>query len=102
MNQATTCPTTLKLLGDYWTLRIIDALSGGETRYCELQRRLDNLNPVTLTARLKKLEQAQLVGRREETCDRVSVAYSLTTLGKQALPVIKAMTDFSQRAKQLA
>lgn len=90
-----TCASTLKLLGDYWTLRIIDALQDGELRFCEVQRRVDNLNPVTLTDRLKKLEDAKLLVRKEDTLDKVSVTYTLTSLGKKSLPIIDAINRFA-------
>jgi DNA-binding HxlR family transcriptional regulator len=94
------CVPTLKLLGDFWTLRIIDALSLGEQRYCELQRAVGGLNPVTLTTRLKKLESAQLIGRLEES--RAEVKYHLTPLGREAMPVITAMNNFSAKAGELS
>lgn len=92
----TSCAASMKLLGDYWTLRIVDALQSGPLRYCEVQRATDNLNPVTLTARLKKLEDAGLVSRHEE--DEVAVSYCLTPRGNDALPVLKAIDTF--QAKQ--
>jgi DNA-binding HxlR family transcriptional regulator len=101
MNQTQTCTTTMKLLGDYWTLRIIDTLKTGELRFCELQRRIDNPNPVTLTTRLKRLEQAGLVARSEETIDKISVAYALTPLGAGVLPVIDALNGFAANARLL-
>ena len=96
------CLSSIKLLGDYHILRIIDALQDGDLRFCELQRRIDNLNPVTLTSRLKKLEEANLVDRTEDTEDKVSVSYSLTQIGHQALPVLEAVNTFSHNAKSLA
>jgi len=98
--QNTTCLPSLKLLGDFWTLRIIDALSSGDLRFCELQRSVGMVNPVTLTNRLKKLEEANLVDRREES--RTDVNYGLTTLGKEILPVLDAVNKFSEAAKALA
>ena len=97
-NEQPTCQTAMKVLGDFWTLRIIDFLKNDEVRFCELQRNLDNINPATLTKRLKALEEAQLVARSEETIDKVSVTYSLTELGKETLPVIKALSQFSKKA----
>ena len=85
----------MKLLGDYWTLRIIDSLQSGDIRFCELQRTVDNLNPVTLTSRLKKLEDAQLVCRTPELTDKISVTYSLTPLGRGVIPIIDALNNFS-------
>lgn len=95
----TICVPSLKLLGDFWTLRIISALAVGELRYCELQRLVGNINPVTLTSRLKKMEDAGLVTRTEETVDKISVTYCLTAHGKDALPVLKAINDFSAKAQ---
>jgi DNA-binding HxlR family transcriptional regulator len=94
-----TCVSSLKLLGDFWTLRIIDTLTSDELRFCDLQRALGNVNPVTLTDRLKKLEEAKLVNRTEESIDKCSVSYSLTQLGNEALPVVKAVNSFSLKAK---
>jgi DNA-binding HxlR family transcriptional regulator len=92
-----TCIPSLKLLGDFWTLRIVDALSDGPLRYCELQRAAGDVNPVTLTTKLKKLEQAQLVSRNKKSSTGVS--YRLTELGKQMLPVLDAVNKFSEAAK---
>lgn len=91
------CVSGLKLLGDFWSLRIIDALKAGSLRYCELQRMVDNLNPVTLTARLKKLEDAGLVSRAEDTEDKISVSYSLTSTGSDVLPILREIDKFSAK-----
>lgn len=93
------CVSSLKLLGDYWTLRIINALSDGDLRYCDLQRDIDGLNPTTFTNRLKKLEEARLIERKEENPG--CVTYALSQLGTQTLPVIKAINTFSTKAKIL-
>ena len=87
---------TLKLLGDYTTLRIIDVLRAGELRFTELQRALGDTNSVTLTKRLKHLEAAGILDRREATFDRQSVTYSLSAIGKGLLPVIAAIQDFTR------
>lgn len=87
----------LKLLGDYWTLAIIGALSSEEKRFCQLQRDLNNVNPVTLSNRLKKLELAELIFREEETLDKLSVTYQLTQKGKDILPLIREIEKFSQK-----
>lgn len=94
------CIASLKLLGDYWTLRIINALSDGELRYCDLQRDVDGLNPTTFTSRLKKLEEAKMVERREESPG--CVTYALTKTGEGALPILEALNTFSAKAKTLA
>jgi len=89
------CTRSLKLLGDFWTLNIIDALRGGELRYCDLQRAAGGVNPVTLGNRLRKLQDAGLIVRNAST-DDISVAYKLTELGEAALPVLTAVDKFSR------
>jgi DNA-binding HxlR family transcriptional regulator len=86
---------TLKLLGDYVTLRVIDFLRSGELRFTELQRSIGDVNSVTLSNRLKRLEAAGLVSREEATIDRQSVAYRLSGLGKGLLPVLREIQGFT-------
>jgi DNA-binding HxlR family transcriptional regulator len=90
------CTRSLKLLGDFWTLNIISALSGGELRYCDLQRTAGNVNPVTLGNRLRKLQDAGLVMRHASN-DDISVGYKLTDLGEAAMPVLMAVDAFSRK-----
>lgn len=85
----------MKLLGDYTTLRIIDFLRFEEMRFTELQRALGDTNSVTLTKRLKHLEAAGILDRREATFDRQSVTYALSEIGKELLPVIAAIQSFT-------
>lgn len=94
----THCPShALKLLGDYWTLRIVDSLQEKPLRFCELERTLTDSNTVTLTNRLKKMEEAGIVLRNRETIDKQSVVYSLSDSGLGLLPILSEITKFSQR-----
>lgn len=86
-----------KLLGDAWSLLIIRNLSDGGMRFCGLQRKLDNVNPVTLTNRLKKLEKLRLIERETETIDRNSVCYSLTRQGKELLPILHSLESYARK-----
>jgi DNA-binding HxlR family transcriptional regulator len=85
----------LKLLGDYVSLRVVDFLRTGELRFTQLQRSMGDVNSVTLTNRLKRLEGAGLVGRKVATVDRQSVTYSLTELGRGLLPVLREIRKFT-------
>jgi DNA-binding HxlR family transcriptional regulator len=87
----------LKLLGDYVTLRIIDFLRAHELRFTELQRAIGDVNSVTLSNRLKRLEAAGMIEREEATIDRQSVAYRLTRRGKGLLPVLREIQNFTMR-----
>lgn len=82
---------SIKLIGDFWLLSIVDALSNKALRFCEIERALPQINPVTLTNRLKKMEEASLVSRAVETQDKQSVTYSLTEKGQSILPIIESI-----------
>lgn len=86
----------LKMLGDFWTLEIIQVLADGEKRFSELERLLPGINPTTLTGRLKKLAAQQIVVRQKETVDKISVAYALTSKGRGVLPVLEQMKIFAE------
>ncbi len=87
----------LKLLGDYVTLRVIDFLRAGELRFTQLRRSMGDVNSVTLSNRLKRLETAGMIGRNVATVDKQSVAYYLTDLGKGLLPVLREIQKFTLR-----
>ncbi len=92
------CPKrALEIFGDAQTLFIIDTLAIGEMRYCELQRALGDMNPVTLARRLKKLEDEGIVERREETVDKLSVSYRLKKKGEHMLPVLRSIKSFAEK-----
>jgi DNA-binding HxlR family transcriptional regulator len=90
----------LKLLGDFWTLNIIDVLREEPLRFNEIQRHVEGINPATLANRLKKLEQAHLIERQEETLDKLSVTYALTQRGISILPVIGEIQIFADKNLQ--
>lgn len=86
----------LKMLGDYWTLAIIQTLADGEKRFSQIERELVDINPTTLTNRLKKLEEQQVIKRKAETLDKLSVVYLLTQKGIGILPVLHQIRIFAQ------
>lgn len=93
------CLPSLKILSDFWTLRIIDELSDGSTlRFNEIERRLEGVNTATLSKRLKEMQENQLVTRIETT--RADVTYTLTPLGKEAIPLLQAINHFSDASQK--
>jgi DNA-binding HxlR family transcriptional regulator len=91
----------LKLVADYWVLRIIEELSLAEDglRFSALQRSLGDASPATLSNRLRRLEARSLVVRCG-TSGRLSVVYSLSEAGRTVLPVISAINDFASGKRQ--
>lgn len=96
------CARLLKVIGDYRTLSIVMELRRGETRFCELQRAVGNLNPVTLTNRLKKLETAGFIDRRTESVDKLSVTYKLSKSGIGLLPILDEIQAFAAKRYELS
>ena len=99
--ESSSCNGPLKVLGDYWTLRIVDALQETELRFCELQRSLPESNPATLTCRLKRMQEAGLLERKEETVDKQSVTYNLSKTGRALLPIVREIKLFTAGANGL-
>ncbi len=97
MTKSSNTNDILKLIGDYHVLTIVMKLQKEELRFCDLQRSAGGLNPVTLTTKLKKLEEAGIVNRREE--DKQCVIYSLSKRGQNLLPVVDSI---EKAATQLA
>ena len=87
------CITTLKLMSDFWTMRIIDALSDQQLRFCELESKIASINTATLSNRLRKLEDNNLIIRTEKS--RADVTYQLSELGVKSLPILKSINDFA-------
>jgi DNA-binding HxlR family transcriptional regulator len=95
----TTCAKSLKLLADFWVLRILESLAPGRQRYCEIQRAVGNVNPTTLTKKLNMLEKTGLINRLPES-GSTTVFYELTALGKNSLPILEAIKDFSHKLEK--
>jgi DNA-binding HxlR family transcriptional regulator len=62
-----------------------------------LQRSLTGISPKTLSDRLKRLEEAEVIIRRCFAEVPPRVEYSLTGKGRALLPVIESMRDFGTR-----
>lgn len=90
------CPVarTAELIGNKWTPLIIRDLVRGEKRFSELERSLRGISPKTLSERLKKLEDAQVVNRKCYAEVPPRVEYTLTEKGIALLPVIDSMRDY--------
>lgn len=89
------CMEAFSLFGDMPTLAIIFFLSENPKRFSELER-LTGTNPVTLTARLKRLAEQRIIKRAEHESDKQSVTYSLDTMGEKALPILQQIEVFSK------
>jgi DNA-binding HxlR family transcriptional regulator len=78
------CPIarTLDIIGERWTILILRDLVG--------------ISPNTLSARLKRLEDAGIVERRFYEQHPPRAEYLLTEKGKDLRPVLRALLDWGQ------
>lgn len=92
------CPVarTAELIGNKWTPLILRDLALGEKRFSQLERSLIGISPKTLSERLKKLEEAEVVTRQCYAEVPPRVEYALTPKGMALLPVIETMREFGR------
>lgn len=90
------CPLAcaLDLLGERWTLLVVRELFGGAKRYGDLHRGLPGIGTDLLTERLRKLEQAGVVGRRVLPAPASAPVYELTERGRELEPAVLALARF--------
>jgi DNA-binding HxlR family transcriptional regulator len=90
------CPVarTAELIGNKWTPLILRDLALGEKRFSQLERSLTGISPKTLSERLKRLEEADVLTRRCYAEVPPRVEYELTNKGTALLPVIETMREF--------
>src|SRR5258707_14924997 len=91
------CPiaAATDLLGQRWTLLIIHFLHEAaplRLRFCELQTKLGDLNPATLSQRLKLLETEGLVKRVEVASLPAHIEYGLTRKGSELDGVVGGLS----------
>ena len=92
------CPVarTAELIGNKWTPLILRDLALGQMRFSQLERSLAGISPKTLSERLKRLEEAEVLTRRCYAEVPPRVEYALTPKGTALLPVIETMREFGR------
>lgn len=90
------CPLAraLDLIGQRWTLVILDTLSLKPCRYRELKRDLPNIGSNVLSQRLRTLEAAGVVQRRAVPHPDTGTVYELTERGRELEPVLRGLRAF--------
>ena len=83
--------SALDVVGERWTLLIIRDLFLGPKRYTDLREGLPGIATDLLTARLRTLEGAGLVGRRTLPKPAPAAVYELTERGRLLGPALAAL-----------
>ncbi len=92
------CPVAraVEILGDRWTVLIVRDLIYGARHFNALERGLPGIPRAVLTNRLKRLKQAGIIERVEESGSQ-KVSYSLTPAGWALTPIMDALSDWGAK-----
>jgi len=92
------CPVevAVKVVGGRWKLIILNRLSGGTQRYGALKSTIPGISEKMLIQQLRQLEHDGLVHREQYPEVPPRVEYSLTVVGTSLVPVLDALSDWSQ------
>ena len=94
------CPidNTFKLIGKRFTVHIIRNMAMyGQTRFNEFLDSIEDSNPKTLSARLKELEQSEMITRTVYDEVPIRIEYKLTKQGKDIQGILDQMAAFSMK-----
>jgi DNA-binding HxlR family transcriptional regulator len=92
------CPLarSAEVLGDRWTLLIIREMLHGVSHFNELERFLPGISRSVLSQRLRYLQQAGLIERREDADTRKTM-YVLTEAGRDLRPVVQVLGNWGAK-----
>jgi len=99
-NPRSTCPisTALELVGDRWTLLVIrDLMFAGKRHFREFLQSEESISSNILSDRLNSLVENGLITRQDDPTHAQKAIYSLTVKGLDLLPVLIAMSAWTQK-----
>ncbi|MEI3789268.1 MULTISPECIES: winged helix-turn-helix transcriptional regulator [unclassified Chryseobacterium] len=89
---------TLSLIGGRWKINILSyLLNENRLRYNELLKRLSGISERMLIAKLKELENDNLINRIVYQQVPPKVEYELTDLGKSLSDIMKLMDSWGEK-----
>lgn len=93
------CPVAMaaEVLCTRWTMVLMRELVAGTTRFNELRRGVPKMSPTLLAQRLRELESAGVVEKKEIKSEKGIFEYQLTEAGKDLRPVVEAMGMWGQK-----
>src|ERR671933_478014 len=88
----------LDLVGERWALLVVRELLLGPKRFTDLRAGLPNASPNVLAQRLRELERAGVMRRRNLPPPAASRVYELTEWGEELEPVIIRLGGWGARS----
>lgn len=99
------CPIarSLDVVGERWTMIIVrELMRFGPRKFQDFEQGIAGIGPNTLSARLKRLEDAKIVERRFYAQHPPRAEYLLTERGRELVPVLKALFAWGERHTKYA
>lgn len=97
--ERTALAEALDLVGDRWSLQVVDALLGGPRRFGELQAALPGVAPNVLTQRLRHLEREGVVVARPYQQRPLRMQYQLTETGAELASALRLLAHWGMRRR---
>ena len=93
------CPVeaALDVIGGKWKPLILWALCDNTLRFCELQRRLFDVNTKMLTKQLRELEMNGVIKRTVYPEVPPRVEYTITDFGKTLIPILQELCNWGSK-----
>jgi DNA-binding HxlR family transcriptional regulator len=94
------CPValTLDIVGERWTFLVLRELFlEGPRKFQDFEASLPGIGPNTLSARLKRLEEAGIVERRMYEKHPPRAEYALTAKGRDLDPALRALRKWGEK-----
>ncbi len=88
----------LDRVGERWALLVVRELVLGPKRFTDLKAGLAHASPNVLSQRLRELEDAGVVARRQLPPPAAAAVYELTPWGRELEPVLLALGRWGSRA----
>ena len=89
--------SVIGIIGNKWNLLIIWHLKDQTLRFTELQKRMYNVNPKTITKHLRDLEENKIIKRVVYPEVPPRVEYSLTGSGIAFIPILKSILEWGSQ-----
>ena len=88
---------TLCVLGDKWTALLLGQLVSGQKTFGELEKLLNGISPRTLSARLEKLQDNDIIRKNQYNDHPPRYKYELTTKGTELQQVLEGMVKWGEK-----
>ena len=88
---------TLCVLGDKWTPLLLGQLVSGEKTFGELEIGLNGVSPRTLSARLEKLLDGDIIVKNQYNAHPPRYKYALSSKGKELQGILEDMVAWGEK-----